>query len=259
MTPHHADLDALTAYAIDALDAAERAALEAHLESCAECRRELSGLRRVTAGLMLSTQPEPPPEALKARTLARIAGVAQRPAALPRASTADAGGITPRPRVARWQGLAAAAGVMMAAALGIYALSLRSQLRDLRETVATLSARADSLRDRLRQAQQDYVTLTNTMHVLRAPDTVTIDLRGTAPATAGSSGRAFISPARGLVVDFDGLPALPAGRVYQLWLIPAGSSPVSAGVFGVSATGAASISAPLPPNATTPQVIAVTM
>ena len=49
-------------------------------------------------------------------------------------------------------------------------------------------------------------------------------------------GRAFWSPSRGLVFTASHLPTLPAGRVYQLWVVTA-SGAVSAGVTQPDTTG----------------------
>ena len=68
-----------------------------------------------------------------------------------------------------------------------------------------------------------------TADVLAAPDVVRVDLAGQAAAPQ-AAGRAFYSPSRGLVFTANSLPLLPAGRVYQLWLVTA-SAPVSVGVM----------------------------
>jgi anti-sigma-K factor RskA len=63
-------------------------------------------------------------------------------------------------------------------------------------------------------------------------------MAGQAPA-AGATGRALLSRSRGLVVSASALPALPAGRVYQLWIVPPGAPPVSAGLMTPDASGRA--------------------
>ena len=55
----HSELDQLSAYLDGELDAAERAHVEAHLPTCAECRTTLDSLRATIADL--ATLPEPAP------------------------------------------------------------------------------------------------------------------------------------------------------------------------------------------------------
>ena len=90
--------EALSAYLDDALDGAERDALERHLATCAACRAELAGLRRV--GALLRALPEP---ALpRSFTLPETT-----PARAERAGPARA--VTPWARAAQWVGGMAAA------------------------------------------------------------------------------------------------------------------------------------------------------
>lgn len=57
----HSELQALLgAYALGAVEGAERVAIEAHLEGCAPCRRELAQLREAAG--TLPTAPRPPDE-----------------------------------------------------------------------------------------------------------------------------------------------------------------------------------------------------
>lgn len=73
------DAHALTgAYVCDALDAAERAAFEAHLATCDACAREVADLRETTAALAMAAA-EPPPARLHAAVTAQIATTPQLP------------------------------------------------------------------------------------------------------------------------------------------------------------------------------------
>jgi hypothetical protein len=74
------------------------------------------------------------------------------------------------------------------------------------------------------------------MAVLTAPDVRRVDLKGEGSA-ANASARAYWSPSRGFVFNAEGLPALDAAHVYQLWTIHNGK-PVSAGQLRLDATGA---------------------
>ncbi|WP_343899698.1 zf-HC2 domain-containing protein, partial [Nocardioides aquaticus] len=73
------DVHALSgAYAIDALDDAERAQFEQHLALCGECRAEVAGLQEAGAELAATTMATPS-AALRARVLADVAQVRPLP------------------------------------------------------------------------------------------------------------------------------------------------------------------------------------
>jgi anti-sigma factor RsiW len=75
------------AYALDALDPAERAEFEAHLATCAECREEVAGLRETAARVAATTWVDAP-AALRGRVLAEAALTPQVAPAAP-AATAE--------------------------------------------------------------------------------------------------------------------------------------------------------------------------
>ena len=57
MISHEAASELLGAYALDAVDGAERSDLEEHLATCPRCRAELDGLREAAAALGNSVEP----------------------------------------------------------------------------------------------------------------------------------------------------------------------------------------------------------
>ncbi len=62
-----------------------------------------------------------------------------------------------------------------------------------------------------------------------------------------ATARAYVSLNQGLVFTAAGLPALPEGRVYQLWVIPPGATaPISAGLVPVDSSGGARMTVGLP-------------
>ena len=64
------------AYALDALDAEEREAFEAHFPSCEICRREVEQFQATAAMLAAATEAEPPAD-LRARVLADVSRTRQ--------------------------------------------------------------------------------------------------------------------------------------------------------------------------------------
>lgn len=182
------DLHILTgAYALDAIDGAERDRFEHHLNRCQPCSHEVRGLRETATRLAMAVARVPPPQ-LKVRVLTAAASTRQ----LPPASDLRP---LPQPR-ARWLprlaiGLAAAA-VAVAIALGY--------------TLAATQRQLDAARSR----QQAVAA------VLSSPDarilTGRTSVGGTATVVVSRSERKMIFTAAGL-------PALPGAKVYQLWLL----------------------------------------
>lgn len=191
------------AYAVDALDADERARFEEHLASCATCQDEVASLQEATA-LLGAVEETPLPAGLRDRVLADIKTVRPLPPA--------GGGPLPdlpdlpdlaerRRRRPRWSGLV---GIAAAAALVVGGVVVWEQTRD--------------------DAGQEQVS--NPIDaILRARDVkhVSVDLPGGASATVFSS----LAHNRAVLVT-DDMPPAPEGRVYQVWLqkgdrmVPAG-------------------------------------
>jgi hypothetical protein len=71
--------DNAVGYALTALDAAERAEFESHLDGCELCQREVAEFRETAADLSFLTQTAPPPT-LRANVLAAIWTLPQLPA-----------------------------------------------------------------------------------------------------------------------------------------------------------------------------------
>lgn len=217
-------------YALGALSEAEHRAFEAHLKTCAECAAEVREFAAVAAGLPYAVPLVDPPAALRARVLQSVAAEARLPADVAAGRKSSRG---------VWAFVAAAATIA-AVALGIYAQSLQQRINKLEEELRLATARID---DGQRQVVLYRAAADRTAEIraiLAAPDLRRIELAGQ-KAAPGASGRAFWSPARGLVVAFDNLPATSPDRVYQLWVIPpgAGAAPISAALLELQPDGRA--------------------
>jgi len=185
-----------------------------------------------------------PSVALRARVLASVAGAtAVRPA--PSRSTP-------------WL-LATAASLTLAAGLGIYTSQLRGRVGALEDELREARARASAAEQRAMDAQQAAAGTRNAVAVLTAPDVARIDLAGQAPVAPRASARAFWSRSRGMVFTASNLPALPAGRVYQLWVLTAQPAPISAGLLTPDAQGGVSETFNTPSDIPQPVALAVTI
>jgi anti-sigma-K factor RskA len=188
----NADLHSLSgAYAVDALDADERGAFEAHLRQCETCRDEVAELHATAARLGDATASTPPPQ-LREDVLAQ-AKVTRQDSPLAPVTPIDA----IRSRRMLWLAGVAAAAVVVAAGLGVVAY------------------RADQRADQLAVADQQIE------QVLSDPEATSQTL----PVVGGGQGTLVVSPGtdQGLLVTA-GLASAGPDRTYQLWAISKGAA-----------------------------------
>ncbi len=230
---HEAFAEAAAAYALGALDASERASVEAHLATCAICRADVESYRQVSDAMGAAIAPVAPPPALKARV---IANARLAPSAVKR--PARSSGL--------W--LAAAASLALHVGLGYYAWSIRTQLTTASELAARATAYAERLRTELAQQRNEAAMGSRIAEVLSSPDVVRIELRAAKNGFPGQ-GLGYWSRSRGMWFSADTMPAPAPGRTYQLWLVAQGQPPISAGLLPLDARG--SIAMVRPPAAET--------
>jgi Anti-sigma-K factor rskA, C-terminal len=185
-----------------------------------------------------------PPFALRARVLASVAGASTVP---PR-----------RARAPVWP-LAVAASLALAAILGLYTTQLRGRIGALEGELRDARARANAAEQRAAAALQSAAGTRIALAVLTAPDVARIDLAGQAPVAPRAAARAFWSRSRGMVFTASNLPPLPAGRVYQLWVLTAQPAPLSAGLLAPDAQGSVNETFSTPPDIPQPVALAVTI
>jgi anti-sigma-K factor RskA len=186
------DLHELTAaYALDALDAREASEYEAHLSHCERCRDELSALAEPAVALGWGAAPATPPAALRERIL--------------EAAAADRANVVPlrRPWLFRATAAAAAVAACVAVGLGLWASSLHRSLHTARSTAAADARAVEILAD----------PAARRIPVAGAHGTVAVDATGQA------------------ALMLKQLPAAPAGKTYEAWVIAPGGPPKPAGMF----------------------------
>jgi anti-sigma-K factor RskA len=209
MTRHHDDLAALAeAYVLGALSDAEAREFEAHAKTCADCGLAVRELTAVGEAMARGVPQHAPPPGLRARVLARA---------------------VPQPLPARrplyiWL---AAAAVLVAAIMSAVAWQYRQEAQRTRSEYRAAVERVAALERQVAGLQADAASAAHANAVLTAGDLARVELAGQAPAP-GAAGRVFWSPTHGLVFAATNLPALPPGRVYQLWIVA--DAPISAGI-----------------------------
>jgi anti-sigma-K factor RskA len=224
MSPtEHADLrDQAGLYVLGALSATDRAAFEAHMASCPDCAAEVTSLSAVTEALAYAAPQHEPPPALRTRVLGSVPGRAGGTAAISAPLAASP--------TAVWPWLAAAASLVLAVALGVYAASLHSRIGALELRLQEATERAAAGERQIADLRHTAADAQSQVAVLAAPDVQRIDLAGQ-PRAPQASARAFWSRSRGLVFTASNLPSAPAGKTYQLWVLTRQGAPISAGLF----------------------------
>lgn len=213
--------DLLPGYALDALDDADRRAVERLLESDADARRSLDEYRDVVAAFAVETEP---PAALRASVLELVQSTPQLP--VPTASAVpdvagEPGGSSPGAAAAeagdgvvvdlaarrrrRWG--AAVAAVAAAAAIAV---------------PTTIAVQVTAERDRLREQSQVVAEM------LADPDAAI--LRG---AVEGGGQASVLVADDDMFFRAENLPDLAPDRAYQLWVVAEDGSVSSAGVLSV--------------------------
>jgi hypothetical protein len=141
--------------------------------------------------------------------------------------------------------------------LTIYTGQLRTRIGVLEDQLRDARARADATERQLAEAQRTAAGALTSVSVLMSPDVARVDLAGQAAAPK-ALGRAFWSRSRGMVFTASNLPPLPAGRIYQLWVVTA-QAPISAGLIAPDAAGNVSDMFNTPQNLPQPVAMAVTI
>jgi anti-sigma-K factor RskA len=228
---HIAEVD-LALYSIGALMPKEAEPIKAHLQNCAQCREDVRQNTLALAAYAQTTPEAAPPEGAKSRFLTKIARTAQMPAAYTPMS--DRAGearktntIEPEKSAFSWRNVFGtgwspllAGGLAIALLLvGIDDINKRTEIEPL-----------------LRQARRgavDSAQLAQLMDLLTSPQAKKVALHPGTVAAPPPEGRVVYAERTGrLLLTASNLHPLPAGKVYELWILqPDGKKPVPSGTF----------------------------
>ena len=202
MTLPCADVDELAAaYALGSVDPTEERAISEHLATCGEPHAEARDLVGAASVLPAAIEPVTPSAALRARLMTTIAETPQdhRAAAAPVPPSLTDAPSRPWWRLAPLPAGLAAVGLAAVIGLGAWNVSLNQRLA-ARDVALRAVATADA-----------------------------------AYAVAGSAGSGWVLETDGRAIFLaDSLAALPADRIYELWLIGPDGDPVDVGTVATA-------------------------
>jgi len=250
---HIADTD-LALIAMGALTPAEMEPLQAHLRVCARCKEELRQNTLALAAYAQTTPEVPLPNGARDRFMAKLQETSQGESSPTKPVVVEA----PAKKasfwnkvfgsgVAGWSPALAGAFALLLLAVGIDDLSNRAQIGPL-----------------LKQAQRgaiDSAQLDQLMELLTSPQAQRVALHPGPVTAPPPEGRVVYASRTGkLLLTASNLHPLPAGKIYELWILqPGGKKPLPAGTFAPDSTGNAAMILADVPAGLTVQAFGVTV
>jgi anti-sigma-K factor RskA len=238
--------ESLQAYALGALDGAERDALEAHLATgCPECAAELAEARWVVSQLAYAAPAAAPAGRLRGRVMQMVRSEAAT------ARTSLTAISSSKPAVPFWMWAGVAALLLLTLYSAWNARQLQEQIRDVNERATAQLHGREKIEQELAAARQEAAQVKREADILADPASVRIAM-ATSAADSGSL-QANWNPRLGLVVSGSKIPQPAGSRVLQLWIIPkrAGAKPVPVQVERPDANGSFVMVVANPPEALT--------
>jgi anti-sigma-K factor RskA len=209
------------AYALSALDAAERAAFEAHLATgCQACAKAVEEARWLVSQLAYLSPEAAPSDMLKDRLMQTVRSEAQAAlAAQP-----------PKKSIPLWMWAGVAAMLLITLYSGWQARQLQLQISDVRERAAAELRNREQIEQELADAKREAVILT---------DPASVSLNLISPDPQNPQLEAKWHAKLGIVLIGQKIPVPSGNRVLQLWLIPKapGAKPIPSLIVRPDADG----------------------
>ena len=222
----------IEAYALGALDAAERAALEAHLAAgCNDCARAVAEARGLVSQLAYLAPTAAPSDMLKGRLMRTFRAEAEQ----------SQRQFPQKPAIPFWIWAAVSALVVLSVYSAWNSHQLQIEIRRERERAAALIQQHKAL-------EEQYALEKRAAMILTDPSSASIALKGQDPEAPMLEAKWHAQ--LGLCVMGHKVPMPAAKHVLQLWLIPkaAGSKPMPSMTFWPDADGKFQIVVPNPPE-----------
>jgi len=214
-------------FALGLLEEPEKSELRAHLDrSCANCIAGLRDARAWTYALGASVVGPEPPKRLRRRILAAVEA----------------------PRKSRWDWSTAwrAAAITAMLCVGVFEYVAGQHAAETAELRADIARRA-----------VETAGLRNALELLQSPETREVTFGQGKPAPP--RGRVFVNSQSGVLLVASNLPAPPAGKTYEMWIIPKSGKPAPAGLFASKQDGTALYLYPTSVSLATTGAVAVTL
>jgi anti-sigma-K factor RskA len=223
MNVHPQFAEALALYAMGSLDdAQDLAALESHLGTCGDCRRELEALRADMALLALSATGPQPPARSRQRLLSAIAAEPRLERRTPQRYAV--GRLQPR-----WFTFAPVIVMLM---LAVFSILLWRDLRNTRRALRSTHAQLEQVQSDLARTNKDLAEAKMVRDLLHAPDAWPLTLVSKKTPPQPQIKTVYSKQQGSLLLMASNMSPLPENKIYQIWLLPAdGSAPMSAGWF----------------------------
>ncbi len=247
----------LALYAMRSLPAEEMAAVAAALRNNPQAQQELALIQDDLALLALSVDQQAAPAGSFERLQERMretfqAGATSVPAGKPIEMTATQTEFATVPSTGRskW---AVITPWLIAACLAIACSILGYRTASLNDALDGESALVSNLAAKASRAQQ-------VLEVLNAPNAQRVTLAATKTPPAPTAHAVYLAERGALMMEANNLKPVPAGKTYELWVIPAsGAAPVPAGTFTPNGEGYASVVLPTLPSGVPAKAFGITI
>lgn len=245
----------LELYALGGMPELEAEALKAHVAVCGECAMKLAESRGSAALLSFAVKQEHPAGTIKAELLSRIhanrAHEEDYAWPVPAPERPETGGLrvgkSARNKTSPWWNWIVVPAALL---LALVSLALSYQNHKVSQALEKQRQAAQAL-------LQEREKTEKLVGILAAADTVTVRL---APAAeAAGSGVVRYNARLGMLVYSALLPEVPAGKSYQMWLVPTVGSPINAGLLEKDARASTSVWLAQVPANTDAKAFAITV
>lgn len=235
MNTHDQFAEDAVLYALGSLDPAERQTFEAHLATCAECRREVQAAQEDLGVLAMSASGPKPPARSRERFVTAVAKEPRRASAAPSVGKGW-----------MWIPWFVALAFALLSSL-LYFTNLRIKNEDI------------AIRENAQQQEVELRQAREMLELLKSPDAVRVTLMP-GHEKPQPQGKTIYSPAKGrLIFMASNMAPAPPNKAYELWLVPKQGAPVPAGTFWPDANGNATVMQSTMPSGIQPKAFAVTI